>query len=183
MAVRLLGIDAGFTAMGVVVAEDDRIIYAATCRTEKNAGGKKGVRVADDDAERAQQLGRFLLVTIGEWHPAGAVVELPSGGAQGARANRAMGMSTGIVTTALEATGLAAEWVTPAAVKLAAAGKRDASKGAVAGAVGKRFTWTCDLPKTKAEQEHIFDAAGAILAAQDGTMIRALRAREAGATA
>lgn len=166
--------------MGLVIAEDDRIIHAATCRTERNAG-KRGLRVADDDADRAQQLARFLLATIREWRPAGAVVELPSGGAQGARANRAMGMATGVVTAILEATGLAAEWVTPQGVKKASAGKKDASKGDVAGAVGGKFTWACDLPRSKAEQEHIFDAAGALLAARQGTLMRALKAVERGA--
>ncbi|MFS8536089.1 MAG: hypothetical protein FWJ65_13120, partial [Limnochordales bacterium] len=98
----VMGIDAGFQAMGVVIAQGRTILHAATCRTEPQAR-KRGVRVADDDAERCQQLARFLLNVIREWRPQGAVVELPHGGAQGARANRSMGMATGVVAAVLEA--------------------------------------------------------------------------------
>lgn len=170
---RVMAIDAGFAGMGVVVAEGRRIVHAATCRTERTAK-KRGIRVADDDAERAQTLARFLLDIISEWGPAGVVVELPSGGAQGARANRAMGMSSGIVAAVLEAAGLPAEWVTPQAVKKAATGRKDGSKDAVAASVSRQFEWTTALPKVKADLEHIYDAAGALLAAQGGTLMRTL---------
>lgn len=170
---RVMAVDAGLQGMGVVVAEGRTIIYAGTSRTQKS--GKRGLRVADDDADRCQQHARFLLGVIREWRPAGAVVELPGGGARGARANRSMGMATGVVAAILEATGLPVEWVPPADVKKAAGGRRDASKAEVEEAVRKAFTWEAAPPKTKAEAEHVFDAAGALLAAEHGTLMRALR--------
>lgn len=173
----VMGIDAGLQGMGVVVAEGRTIIYAGTSRTQKS--GKRGLRVADDDADRCQQHARFLLGVIREWRPQGAVVELPHGGAQGARANRSMGMATGVVAAVLEAAGLPAEWVTPAEVKKAATGRKDASKADVEQAVRRAFAWQAEPPRTKAEAEHVFDAAGALLAAEHGTLLRALRLKGA----
>lgn len=181
---KIFGIDAGFAKMGAVIVElsdvgdgdpaSRQILYAETCRTEPTPR-KRGVRVADDDAERCQELARFLIDTVRTHQPAGAVVELPSGGAQGARANRAMGMATGVVVAVLEIAELPAEWVTPGDVKLAATGRRDGSKEAVQEAVREAFDWgDCWSTKPKWAQEHVADAAAAVLAAEGGTLMRAL---------
>lgn len=184
---KLLGIDAGFQAMGTVIVELDdvgnggpsfrQILHAESFRT-KPSSKKRGIRVADDDAERCQELARFLIDTIRSHQPAGAVVELPSGGAQGARANRAMGMATGIVVAVLEVAELPVEWVTPGDVKKAATGRADGSKEAVQDAVRETFDWgqgdKNHWPRHKWAQEHVADAAAAVLAAEGGTLIRAL---------
>jgi Holliday junction resolvasome RuvABC endonuclease subunit len=178
-----MAIDAGLQGMGIVIAEDGTVIYCGANRTKK-APAKKGLRVADDDADRCQQHARFLLRVITMYRPQGAIVELPSGGAQGARANRAMGMATGIVVTALEAAGLPVEWVTPADVKDAAAGDKAASKGDVQKGVRERLKWSTNAELViaqsyKNELEHIYDAAGALLAAEHGTLMRALNQKGA----
>lgn len=194
---KLLGIDAGFQAMGTVIVELGdmgdgdtafrQILFAETCRTKRTAK-KRGIRVADDDAERCQKLARFLLDIICTHNPAGAVVELPSGGAKGARSNRAMGMATGVVVAVLEIAKLPAEWVTPQMVKKAATGRNDGSKEAVQEAVQEAFDWGRGVggdkgrggdvrshwPRHKWAQEHVADAAAAVLAAEGGTLIRAL---------
>lgn len=171
---RLIGVDVGFTALGVVIVDGDRVLFADTCRTEKTAR-RRGLRVADDDAERAQQLARFLWGVIQEWRPAGAVVELPTGGSQGARSARAMGMASGVVAAVLEMTALPSEWVTPQEVKRAAAGRKDASKAEVEAAVRERFAWPEGFwRRPTVVREHVCDAAGAIMAAQNGLLVRAL---------
>lgn len=196
---KLMGIDAGFQASGVVIVElgdvdanttgpaSRRILHAESFRT-KPSPKKRGIRVADDDAERCQELARFLIDTIRIHQPAGAVVELPSGGAQGARANRAMGMATGVVVAVLEVAELPVEWVTPGDVKVAATGRRDGSKEAVQEAVREAFDWEegghgdkgrggesrSHWPRHKWAQEHVADAAAAVMAAEGGTLIRAL---------
>ena len=38
-----------------------------------------------------------------------------------------------------------------------------------------RFDWGPNLPKTMAEREHICDAAGAVMAAEHGALIQAVR--------
>lgn len=172
----ILGLDAGFAALGGVVISGDHVLYAGTCRTERTSR-RRGLRVADDDADRAQQLARFLWAVIQEWRPAGVVVELPHGGAQGARANRAMGMATGIVAAVLEVAALPTEWVTPQEVKRAATGRKDASKADVEAAVRERFAWPDDFwRRSAAVREHACDAAAAVLAAQHGVLARTLRA-------
>ncbi len=171
---RLLGVDAGFAALGAVIIEDGTVLHGEAFRTAKTSK-KHGLRVADDDAERCQQLARFLSRFIDEWRPAGAVVELPSGGAQGARAHRAMGMAAAVAAAVLELSDLPAEWVTPAEGKKAAAGRKDASKEDVQRGVRRAFQWPAGVSWPACEAEHIYDAAAAVLAASNGTLARALR--------
>src|SRR5690606_10564162 len=118
----VLGIDAGFQALGIVVVRlqprgdgvvgyERLVVHGEAVKTERTSK-KRGIRVADDDAERCQRLAQALKRVIETWKPAGAIVELPHGGAQGARANRAMGMATGVVTSALSILAVPTEWVT-----------------------------------------------------------------------
>ncbi len=176
----VLGIDAGFTATGLcaIDLQHDRITASACIRTQKTSA-KRAVRVADDDAERCTYLAREIAAFLHKTMPQVVVVELPSGGAQGARANRAMGMSTGIVSAVLALTGYPVEWVTPQAVKKAAAGRRDASKQAVEQSVRQRFQWPDGtMPKTAVERSHICDAAASVMAAEHGALLAAVRRME-----
>jgi len=179
----VLGIDAGFQALGIVVVRlqprgdgvvgyERLVLHGEAVKTERTSK-KRGIRVADDDAERCQQLAQALKRVIETWKPAGAVVELPHGGAQGARANRAMGMATGVVTSALSILDVPTEWVTPGDVKKAATGRKDGSKEAVQEAVQRMFRWHDGTwPKQAWAREHVADAAAAVLAAQGGTLMR-----------
>lgn len=185
MGALVLGIDAGFTATGLVLVElrreSDVVVSAWVIRTVPTAK-KRGVRVADDDAERCMALARSIV----EWVPAevrshgACVVELPSGGAQGARPNRAMGMATGMIAATVALQNWPTLWVTPDAVKRAATGRSKASKEEVAEAVGKRLEWVAAVAESvrrrpAVEREHLFDAAGAFLAGRDDALIQALR--------
>ena len=186
---RVMGIDAGFTATGIVVVElvpydllgrrKDRVAAAVTVRTTPD-GRRRGLRVADSDAERCQLVARAILDTAREWHVEGVVTELPNAGAQGARPNRSMGMATGVVAACVEAMVLPAEWVTPFDVKRVATGRRDGSKEDVQAAVYELFEWapgTIGLHKW--QKEHTADGAGAVRAAERGVLIRGLRGRAA----
>src|SRR5690606_41930035 len=131
LAVRTLvwGVGCGCRAMGrgVVDVQSREVVHGLAVRTERTAT-KRGIRVADDDAERCKLLAGSLAAVVRGWRPYGAVVELPNGGAQGARANRAMGMATGIVASVLYVLDMPTEWVTPSEVKKAATGRKDAAK-------------------------------------------------------
>lgn len=187
---RVMGIDAGFLATGIVVVElvpydpglqaRDRVLAAVTVRTTPDGRRKRGLRVADSDAERCQVTARAILDTATEWHVQGVVVELPNAGAQGARPNRSMGLATGVVAACVEALRLPVEWVTPFDVKKVATGRRDGSKDDVQAAMFEMFDW---VPGTighrKWEREHVADGAGAVRAADRGVLIRGLRSRAA----
>ena len=89
-----------------------------------------------------------------------------------------MGMATGVVAATIEALRLAAEWVTPGAVKKAAAGHIQATKDEVQVAVFRRFEWTDGtIGRYEWQREHVADAAGAVLAASAGTLLRTLRVK------
>jgi len=95
---------------------------------------------------------------------AALVVETPHGGAQGARANRCMGLATGMIACIaqeLEAYSVLTEWVQPNEIKRAF---KTNSKTAIQEAVmhkWQEFEW----PTVKADLEHVADAAAAVVVA------------------
>jgi len=174
---RVLAIDAGFQAIGYAVIEDNKVLLAGAHKTSK-ASKKRGIRVADDDAERCQDIARHLDGICKEWKPVGVIVELPGGGAKAARANRAMGMATGVVATFIWTTGLPAEWVTPQEAKKAVTGSKNASKEEVQRAVIELFNWTIEKPNTKWKLEHSCDALAAAKAAENGALMKTIKTME-----
>lgn len=178
----LLGIDAGFTATGLVAVDfSANRVTASRCVRTQPTKQKRGVRVADDDAERCAFLAREIREFLQALRPQVVAVELPGGAARGARAQRAMALATGVVVTVLALGGWAAEWVTPGMGKQAATGKRDGSKAEVEAAVKAHFAWEPGtLPKTAAEREHVCDAAAAVMATEHGALVAAARAMRRG---
>jgi len=173
-----LAIDAGFQALGYVIMsvgpDKDQPIFYDAFRTEKNEGRKKGLRVADDDAVRCEKIVLELDRCIQQYQPSGALVELPSGGAQGARANRAMGISTGLTVATMALRKIPCEWLTPSMVKKATAGTNNASKEEVQAGVEK--LWGIDFSSMPVwKRSHIADAFGAFLAGRSGVLYQVLR--------
>lgn len=178
----ILAVDAGFAGLGYAViqlGERDRVIAFDSIITEKNSSRKRALRVADDDVARSVALLRGLREIVLKWKPAGAVVELPTGGARGARPNRCMGLATGIIAALPALLDISTEWVTPREVKTAAAGDPVASKEAVQAGVKKRFPEVSWGKLKRSKIEHAADAIGAFLAMRDGngTLYGALKNR------
>lgn len=183
----VLAVDIGFAVTGwvsVTRSASDPSRYEvslySSSKNNNNNNKKAKVRVADRDAVRCQELARFLFDAIRESKPSGVIVELPTGGAQGARANRCMGMATGIIASVIEIFQLPAEWVTPNEVKgiVPGAGKA-VSKREVQNHVINALDWpetfinpSKSLPNWQVE--HVCDAAGAFLAAQHGQLVRSI---------
>jgi Holliday junction resolvasome RuvABC endonuclease subunit len=162
----LFCIDAGFvsTGLSIFLVENGKLIFnnCLTIQTKKSEK-KKSVRVADDDSERIKN----IIIGINEFidpylnHSLMAAVELPTGGAQGARANRTMGMITGSIVTYLEIMGWPTEYVSPNDVKIAVTGSRKASKDEIMEKIKKEFiNFEYLFPKTKSKFEHIADSIG-----------------------
>ena len=148
----LIGIDAGFANAGVtafLVSKGKlRLINAAVITTEQDER-KKEMRKSDDDIERLKKMTtdmdefiksvdillnrKFGVNKIKHFIAA----EFPTGGAQGSRANRCMGMATGQLVSYLIVTGIPFEQVTPAQVKSIVKNKKSVSKDDVIQAVVK----------------------------------------------
>jgi len=169
---KILCLDAGFKSMGWAVLENGDVIDCNVFRT-KETGRKGAVRVADDNAERVMDLTRRLRDLIREHKIVGLLVEMPSGGAQSAKAMASMARSATIAASMAAFFDLPYEWITPADVKVAAAGTRTASKEEVKAGVLRRWP-KAKLPKPACEWEHVADALGVYLAAQHGNLVRLL---------
>ena len=140
-------------------------------RTERTAA-KRGIRVADDDAERCALLARELRAVLARHQPRAIVAELPTGGSLSARAVRAMALSTGVVVAMVEFAGVPVEWTTPMAGRQAATGRKVATKNDVrAGVLHALPDLEPLLPRTGI-WEHVTDAAAAYLAARTGPLVR-----------
>lgn len=167
----VIGIDAGFTHTGIsvfkVINGHTKFHKCLTVKTEKTEK-KKQVRVADDDAERIMKLilemDKFLAECVEGDNKVYCVVELPSAGAQGARALRAMALITGAIVTYVTVKNIPTEYVTPNDVKIAVTGKKTASKDEIMDTMRWMLrSYSGQLPKTKEAFEHIADSVGAIL--------------------
>ncbi|KKM23476.1 hypothetical protein LCGC14_1614830 [marine sediment metagenome] len=177
----VLSIDAGFEALGWVVArliEIDRkmsidLVAVGVIRTKKDTK-KKHIYVADDDCRRIKELITGLRGVLDVVKIDGIVAEIPSGGAQGARANRCMGMSTAIVICFAEMLNVPIETYTPNEVKKVMTGKITASKEAMV--AGAQAEWPdTKWPKNKGDIHHAADAAATLLAAEaNGNLLKML---------
>lgn len=169
---QILALDPSFTATGWALIRDDMILACRCIRTTPNHR-RRGIRVADDDAERTQYLARELHRLIGANGVKGIIAELPSAGAKGARAIACMARAAAIVQSVAAVLQVPSEWVTPAEVKKAAGGAKNASKEDVERGILARWP-DAPLPDLKCEREHVCDALGAYLAAEYGTLVSVL---------
>jgi Holliday junction resolvasome RuvABC endonuclease subunit len=173
----ILALDPSFTAWGWAVVEvngdDDRLVDCGTIRTKK--GEKKlGLRVADDDLRRCQEIFTELERIWKKYDPAGIVTEV-SGGAQSARASRTIGMTEGILASFIMAKGAPAEFYTALEAKMAATRKRKASKVDVQVAMRARFGDRLVPRAPKPCREAVCDALAVFMASKQGNVYRGLR--------
>jgi Holliday junction resolvasome RuvABC endonuclease subunit len=169
----ILTLDVGFRATGWAVCGPDGPVACGVIRTEPSAKKLK-VRTADDYSIRAAKMARELHNIIRAYNVARVIGELPSGGAQNARAMAMMNMATAVVAAVVELNELPSEWATPGDVKLALCGKKSASKDDMMNKARAVWGHQCEFPAVKAEFEHIADACGAWSALKYGSIVRAV---------
>lgn len=155
----VVGIDVGFTATGIVHIKSKNEIDS--WHIVRTAPLKNKKSVAINDAKRCETLAIGIAKIIIKCKPKYAFLELPTGGAQGARPHRCMGMSTAITISVLRMLKVKYYVVTPRDVKNIVGKKGSVSKLDVQEVVTKKFVWKT-LPKRKADFEHVADAAGAV---------------------
>ena len=170
----LLAIDAGFANTGVALLSipDFKIQSVKVIVTKKDTK-KKNLRVSNDDVRRVKETLNGLHNTFPILHNIFGsgrlfgVVEIPHGGAKGARANRTMGMATATAVSFFEIHSIPFEDIPPGDIKKQVAGKFNASKDAVREGVRNYFRGQLDefdkamscLPERL--WEHVYDALGA----------------------
>ena len=170
--VKVLAADIGFAATGMAVLElqgDKAALFTTSCVHTQPEHKKRGIYVSHDDVRRAQEVTRAILKVYTENGCKGLVVELPSAGAQGAKANRCMGIATGIIAALAEIVKCPVEWITPSESRKAAIGSCSAPEGEnikklVMAAIEARWPDIAGL-KLK-DKEHIADALATFEAAR-----------------
>ena len=100
--IRLLGMDAAFANVGLVVADYEiatgsvKIVDMILIQTEADKAGKKVIRKNSDDVRRAGEIISGLDNVITNFKPRMCMVEVPSG-AQSARASWSLGIAVGCI--------------------------------------------------------------------------------------
>ena len=175
---KVLAIDIGFASAGMAVLgfQDGRaVLHATACAHTRKLDKKLGIYVAHDDVRRAQEITRAVIKTYTDNSCKGVVVELPSAGAKGAKANRAMGISTGIIAALTEIVRCPVEWITPSESRSAAIGRATAPKGGdvkdlVMKAMTEKYPEIAGLKVV--DKEHIADALATFEAARGRQLLR-----------
>lgn len=114
-----VGIDAGFRKTGLsafaLTKTGDEIIAATTIQSDQDESGS----VVHEDVKACWSLLKGINEFLSVHKPVGIFVELPNGGAQGARAHRCMGIVTGLIVTLMHERGGAFEFYAPVDVEKA----------------------------------------------------------------
>ncbi len=96
------GIDVGFRKTGITIFrldhEPDELVFAATVGHDFKPSKQAGKVAADDVASVQNMLGCIENVLL-SWEVLGTFIEIPSGGAQSARAARCMALATGLIAS------------------------------------------------------------------------------------
>lgn len=177
---RVLALDVSLQHTGVALVEGHPPeIIEAYCIVTKKEAKKRKIYVTDDQVRRIRQITKRLDETIWRYRPALIVAELPTGGAQSASAAAGMGIAKAVVATVAQMSRLPLLVISPTDVKLAATGKKTASKAEVQAAIvrrwpglGERFASKRSATGYTGQFEHIADALGALIAAEDHELMR-----------
>lgn len=176
----VLGIDPSLRNTGLAALElgatarEDRIVELQVVSTEK----RQSALVGKDDARRVGLIAQGLDGMITKHQPCALVFEVP-GGAQDARAARALALATATVVTVAKLRGLPLVHVQPLEVKLAMTGRKRAEKDEIILAVEQRFA-RFEWPDDQDLWEHAADAVGAVVAAYGSRTIELARSFRGG---
>lgn len=182
---KILTLDVAFANLGWAIMKPHGAGWYCTDAyviETKRSDKKKKIRVADDDVRRCTEHFAMLSAIIERCEIKGIIAEMPPGGSKSATSAKAMGMAKAVVACVAQAHKLPTEWITPDEGKVAATGKKNASKIQVQRAVVKKYPECTKSFKFKRGSkteyegrfEHVADAIAAFMAAEQGTMIRLL---------
>lgn len=184
----ILGLDVGLVATGWILAAATATepYWAVTdhgCIRPQRTKKKRGIRAADDMAERCAALFHTLtelgLARTPQRRVVGIIAELPTMGSKSTIAARSMSAAVAVIACLRAAHRLPAEWTTPAEGRQAFTGRALSSKTAVQQEVLRRWPMVAwPLHKTGKDAgkpikklfEHQADAMAALYAARNGNL-------------
>lgn len=174
----MMCVDPGLANVGLVVIqlgigiEDGQRIVAAHHFSTERIDRKTRWRYADDKARRVQELARFYARIIKEHDIKRAAVELPTGGAPNSQAATDLAYASAAIVGVMAVLDVVAEWYDPREVKKAATGSVSASKDQMMAAICERWPSVLEGFPARGRREHVCDALGVWLAAEQGTLAR-----------
>ena len=178
----LISFDVGFANMGWSIFDKKKPIACGVIKTEKSS--KKSTRTADDHSHRSIVLANGIDDLIHEYGIEGIIGELPSGGAQNARAMGFMMSAISIVSSVGALCNLPMEWATPTDVKKAVSGRRAVTKIEIMVTIAKKFNFKTEQKGNridfitpfgkfnKGTFEHIADSFGVYLALENDNLVK-----------
>ena len=168
-----LGIDLAYSNIGWVVVEPCKLELRGfgVIRTKRETKKRK-TTVTLDDVRRLEHIASTLQVIVRDYRVGAITAEFP-GGSQSAVSAKSFGMAIGALVVLSTALNVPLDPQTPAKVKRAVCGSKDASKEAIAKAVCKRWP-ELEQVKPVGLREHVTDAAATILASRDGEVYHRL---------
>lgn len=177
----VIGIDTGFAWVGWCVVrlsrKRERFVEGGLIRTDKS-DKKLNIKVAADDFRRTREIAS-VLCEIEYWDEAVAIAVEGQSWPQNSMVCRNIGTTWGIIAALAHQNQLPIVQSPPMDVKLAATGKRTATKFEVADAMCARRGFgklrPCLDQWARGQQEHTADAAASVIAALDSDVIRAAR--------
>lgn len=175
----ILCVDVGLANIGAVVVDPTlrnsaghaRIVQYAFCHTERS-DKKARWRHSDDRARRCAEGFRFINGLIRALGINRVMAELPSGGAPNSAAATDLASAATMLVCAIEASECAFEYYDPKEVKLAATGKRTASKREVMQAIAVIYPEILEVYPTIERREHVSDAVAVWLAGRNSSLAR-----------
>jgi Holliday junction resolvasome RuvABC endonuclease subunit len=177
----VMGLDVSLTHTGVVIMSNVTawVVHAHTVIETEPEAKKRGIYQVDDNVRRATLIAKGLDKVVDEWEPSLIVAEMPFG-SRSSKSATALGICAGVISTYTHLTGIPLTCVTPEDVKVAGAGKKNASKAEMMRNAATLFSYVADeYPPTKKSKseyagrfEHVADAIFAVWAVKDSPMVK-----------
>jgi crossover junction endodeoxyribonuclease RuvC len=173
----VVGLDPGFASCGYAIvrleSEGEQLVGCGVIHTAKT-DRKQHVLACDDNFRRAREIVHALVALIESRRPVAICAEAMSFPRQSSVAAK-MAMTWGAIAALTVQYRLPLVQPTPQTIKKKLCGVASASKQDVQNAVKRHFDGRASVNVLKTEEEHVYDAMGAILASLDGEVLRMAR--------
>jgi len=173
----VLGIDPGFASIGYVLVDPAtmRLTAAGVCRTVSERGKAKKVLAADDNFRRAKEVAAWLDAIPDVHLICAESMSFPRNASNAAK----MALCWGVVAAYCQARAVPLAQASPSQLKRRLCGAANVSDDDLRAALEERFPGATELISSaipaKTQQQHAWDALGAVWACREGELFTLLR--------